>query len=257
MAEAAHWERFWDRKRDVSEVYSNAGRIERELQRCTSLDGALVLEVGAGTGRDGEDLARRGARVVELDSAAASLAIVEEVARRAALPLLPVAGDALRLPFADGAFDVVFHQGLLEHFRPPQARRLLQENVRVLRPGGLLCVDVPQRWHPYTALKHAMMAAGAWFGGWERSYTVAELRGALRELELEEVRVYGEWMYPSLAYRTVREALKPVTVLPLYPILGGPLGRARAGVRERARRSSGPLVLATSASIGIVARRPV
>ena len=43
-------------------------------------------------------------------------------------------GDAFALPFADGTFDVVFHQGLLEHFRNPDD--LIAENARVLKPGG-------------------------------------------------------------------------------------------------------------------------
>ena len=33
------------------------------------------------------------------------------------------------MPFRDGAFEVVFHQGLLEHFRDP--RPLLRENARI------------------------------------------------------------------------------------------------------------------------------
>lgn len=47
------------------------------------------------------------------------------------------------LPFDDGRFDVVYHSHVLEHFSRPAGRRFLAECRRVLRPGGLLRVVVP------------------------------------------------------------------------------------------------------------------
>lgn len=47
------------------------------------------------------------------------------------------------LPFPDGSFDAVFHSHLLEHFTRPGAERLMRECVRVLKPGGVCRVVVP------------------------------------------------------------------------------------------------------------------
>ena len=47
------------------------------------------------------------------------------------------------LPFPDGAFDLVYHSHVLEHFRPADVPAFLSECRRVLRPGGLLRVVVP------------------------------------------------------------------------------------------------------------------
>lgn len=47
------------------------------------------------------------------------------------------------LPFADNAFAVVYHSHVLEHLGPAQARQLLAECLRVLAPGGILRVVVP------------------------------------------------------------------------------------------------------------------
>jgi ubiquinone/menaquinone biosynthesis C-methylase UbiE len=44
------------------------------------------------------------------------------------------AGDAERLPFADGSFDVVIANDSLEHFGNPEGA--LRELARVLKPGG-------------------------------------------------------------------------------------------------------------------------
>ena len=97
-------------------------------------------------------------------AAVAALALVGEQARAQGLPVHLVRGDALAMPFRDGAFAVVFHQGLLEHFRDPMP--LLRENARVTRPSGRVVVDVPQTLHLYTVMKKILIALDAWFAGW-------------------------------------------------------------------------------------------
>ncbi|APR82160.1 Hypothetical protein A7982_07509 [Minicystis rosea] len=48
------------------------------------------------------------------------------------------------LPFASGSVKGIFHQHMLEHIDYPRgARHVLAESARVLRPGGLLRVGVP------------------------------------------------------------------------------------------------------------------
>ncbi len=49
----------------------------------------------------------------------------------------------LGIPFADETFDVVYHSHVLEHFPKAWGEFFLQECLRVLRPGGLLRVVVP------------------------------------------------------------------------------------------------------------------
>jgi SAM-dependent methyltransferase len=56
-----------------------------------------------------------------------------------------VNGDALTLPFADGAFDRVIAAEVLEHVADHGAA--MAELARVLRPGGTLAATVP-RWFP-------------------------------------------------------------------------------------------------------------
>ena len=47
------------------------------------------------------------------------------------------------LPFPNEAFDAVYHSHVLEHLAPEEAFFLLKECQRVLRPGGILRVVVP------------------------------------------------------------------------------------------------------------------
>lgn len=81
--------------------------------RRAGLDGPSLLEVGAGSGYLQEVLAHLapGVRYTGLDASHAMLARGRE-----AYPGLPlVQGDALQLPFADGAFDIVLNGGSLMH----------------------------------------------------------------------------------------------------------------------------------------------
>jgi ubiquinone/menaquinone biosynthesis C-methylase UbiE len=250
----SNWEKFWDEKKEVQEVYSNSDRVVRNLSKLTDLKGKLILEVGAGTGRDSFPLVKLGALVYQLDYSANSLKIMKHLADEEKIPVSIVGGDTFCLPFRDETFDIVFHQGLLEHFRPQQAEALLRENIRILKKNGLLLVDVPQRYHIYTIIKHFLIAIDKWFAGWEREFSLGELRRNMERLGLETIHAYGEWMYPSLFYRASREALLKAGIkLPLYPTLFGPLTKARRAVRETLRET--PIAINTSLSFGLVGRK--
>jgi SAM-dependent methyltransferase len=213
-----HWESYWKGHRhDIEDTYSTGGRLVREVLADGPVEGRWVMEIGAGSGRDLIELARRGARGLVLDYSPASLALVRDQAVAAGVPVMLVQADATRMPFRDGAIDVSFHQGLLEHFRDP--RPLLAENARITRSGGRVIVDVPQTFHLYTLVKKTLILVNRWFAGWETQFTVRQLERLVRESGLEVVRSYGDWMVPGLAYRVSREVLKRGlgVRLPLHP----------------------------------------
>jgi len=47
------------------------------------------------------------------------------------------------IPFGDDSFQIVYHSHLLEHFHKDAAERFLRECYRVLMPGGVMRVAVP------------------------------------------------------------------------------------------------------------------
>ena len=237
-------DRFWSSRTTARDFYPGSLAYRERILK-NAPPGARVLELGPGTGRDAGLLADAGARVVVVDRSPAALDMIRRsgTAPRAAM----LRGDGQQLPFADSTFDLVGHQGLLEHFRNPMP--LLAECQCVLKHRGVLVVDVPHTFHPWTLIKQMIPAANRWFAGWETQYTPRQLRRRVQEAGFVVVEAYGDWMRPSLAYRCVRVGFERVGVaLPQYP------PRWQGGRVERWWLATNVGQL-TACNIGVVAQR--
>ncbi|RLC63914.1 MAG: class I SAM-dependent methyltransferase [Chloroflexi bacterium] len=132
---ASHYEAWYEtaegRRADALEKAS----LRRLLEHFPGAQS--VLEVGSGTAHFTRWLGEQGLAVVGLDLSAAMLAQARSLD---GVPL--VQGDALRLPFTAGAFDLVALITTLEFLK--QSRQALAEALRVARLGLLL--GVLNRW---------------------------------------------------------------------------------------------------------------
>jgi malonyl-CoA O-methyltransferase len=115
-------------------------RVRNELlQRLDELkvEPRTILDLGAGTGHGTRALKRRfpGAAVVAVDIASGMLQQARQQSRWLRR-FERVRADAYSLPFADGAFDLVFSSLMLQWCDDLDA--VFGEIARVLKPGGLL-----------------------------------------------------------------------------------------------------------------------
>jgi ubiquinone/menaquinone biosynthesis C-methylase UbiE len=185
--------------------------------------GEHVLEVGCGSGAVIREIAgrvgRRG-RAVGLDPSPELLAVARELAQEAGLAdrVEFREGDALRLPFPEGSFDVVLCVTVLSHV--PRGEAAIPELVRVLRPGGRLGVfdldtDMTVFTHPDRALTRRIVAAASdatAVDGW----LVRRLPSLFQRAGLGDVRVRGffpletelQSFYASMADRCAEVAAR-------------------------------------------------
>ncbi|WP_277453034.1 class I SAM-dependent methyltransferase [Janibacter sp. DB-40] len=113
-------------------------------------------------------------------------------------------GDARALPFADGSFDYVVSNAVIEHVGGPDgARQMITESRRVGRLGYLH--TTPNRWFPIEP--HLMVPLVHWlpekarqrgfaalgFSGYTRSNYWLFSRRTLRELGANASRCTGRW----------------------------------------------------------------
>ncbi len=128
----------------------------------------------------------------------------EALASQAGIELNLVKADAFALPFEEGTFDLVFHQGFLEHFHDPHI--ILEEQRRVLKTGGHILVDVPQKYSLYTLRKQIAIRRGTWFAGWETQYSLRQLEKIMERSGFSVVNTYAWGMAASYGWG-VRNAL--------------------------------------------------
>lgn len=135
---------------------------------------ARVLDVGCGDGRHILAAAERECFAVGLDYDHEELRKARQRLGRRTIDL--IAGDAMRLPFRDGAFDAVICTETLEHL--PDDVGAISEIARVLRAGGLLHGAVPSH---FTELVYWRLSEGYHNtpGGHVRIYSPARLTAKL------------------------------------------------------------------------------
>jgi SAM-dependent methyltransferase len=120
---------------------SYAADLARRVAHCNP---ARVLELAAGTGVVTRQLAQTLPPEVDLVATDLNQAMLDQaIATGVARPVEWRLADALALPFADAAFDVVICQFGVMFF--PDKARAFAEARRVLRPGGQFLFNVWDR----------------------------------------------------------------------------------------------------------------
>jgi ubiquinone/menaquinone biosynthesis C-methylase UbiE len=172
------WE--WRRHRKTQFDSARSQVSERELTEKTGLTekdvaGKLVLDVGVGTGRYADVIARWGGRVVGVDLSQAVLTARSNLERHGERAFVAQA-DLFKLPFREQSFDIVYSIGVLHH--TPSTREAFRTIARYVKPGGTAAIAV---YRSSDALE---------FSGRYRRYTAAMSHGWLHFLSHGAIPLY-------------------------------------------------------------------
>jgi len=200
--------------------------------RGRSLEAAAVVDVGSGPGDLAEAFRQAGAEAVAVD-----VDFDEMHVRPRALEQAVVA-DGVRLPFADGTFDLACASNVLEHVPDPLS--LVTELARVTRPTGLVFVNYTMWLSPW---------GGHETSPWHYLGGATAVRRYERRTGASPKNRFGSSLFPMPGYRFVRQLAQQPTVsvldwFPRYlprwarrvatiPVLGDVVGWNLAVVLER------------------------
>ena len=156
--------------------------------------GSVVLDAGCGTGATGAWLADRH-KFIGVDSEPIAVQLFAEQHAGARL----VSGDISSLPFRDASVDAVLCVTVLCHRAITDPAATVGEMVRVLRPGGMVCILEPgvrrlRRAHDRTV--HVV-----------RRFAVADMRDLLERNGCQVSRSSGAYSFlvPAAAVKAVVE----------------------------------------------------
>jgi ubiquinone/menaquinone biosynthesis C-methylase UbiE len=132
----------WDVEEFMSTGVTDVGWIAEQVARLGLSLGKRVLDFGCGVGRLSNALAEHATEVVGVDIARSMIEVAKRVNRRPGQVDF-VHYDGQTLPFANETFDGAISMIVLQH--APLAVQLgcLLELIRVIRPGGVLVLQIP------------------------------------------------------------------------------------------------------------------
>ena len=231
--------------------------------RARGARGLRVLEVGCSFGHMTEYVAEQ-PEVAALSSFDTDPIFVELVRAKVEELGLGVVREVLhldqdgtrRLPWPDGAFDLVLAVGVVEHLPVRWRRAQVDEYYRVLAPGGHVAVlDTPNRWFPLET--HSVgLPLVQWLPprlAWR--YARLGRPGRYRAVSFDEFVADGTgWCNATLAECLPSRGRHAVT--DVTEEAGYGLGFFRATARSRTRRAVLPLFAATGAALRAVGRPP-
>lgn len=151
LAASGTWSRLYDKPDFLT--YHFGVRRQRVLELLPDRLGR-VADLGCGPGVMAEAVLARGGRLEGIDASPEMVRqATERFGREPGVSFRT--GDVERLELPSGEYDQVVCVAVIEYLSTPD--RALAEIARILRPGGMAVVTVPQKWH----LDKLMVAASA------------------------------------------------------------------------------------------------
>ena len=146
-----------------------------------------VLEIGFGSGRILTKIARElNCRCVGVDIPDHAFPTIAFYCQQEEVQVDALKGDGFALPFKDGSFEVVYSEGVIEHFPVERSVQMLKEHARVCQPGGIVIVSVPNKFALVHSLTKRLLGPRFLFYP-EASYSNSQLSGFMKQAGIRPI----------------------------------------------------------------------
>jgi len=116
-------------------------------------EGKLLVDVGCSWGRWTMAAARAGYRPIGMDVHLDALAAATRVSQQLGIKTDFVCAGAEALPFQAASIDLLFCYSVLQHLERATVRGFFREVARLLKPGGICLVQLPNTFGLYNILR--------------------------------------------------------------------------------------------------------
>lgn len=177
----------------IMNMYDTERRIEvifTDFLGGEDLKNKTLLDAGCGTGLFSKKAIEKEAKVTSVDIAPRLVALTKKKNPAATA----IEASLLQLPFEENSFDYVISSDVIEHTSDPYGA--VRELIRVLKPGGKLCITVPNRTFWFFSVKIADYLKLRKYQGFENWVHYLGFRNFLIKNEIDIITYKGIHLFP-------------------------------------------------------------
>ncbi|MCC6013368.1 MAG: class I SAM-dependent methyltransferase [Candidatus Verstraetearchaeota archaeon] len=184
-------------------------KIWKSIDELAPFDGNIILDLGAGSGRNSKYVLKKGAKlVIAADFSKRMLEnLLSNLGKEEKESIIPIRCDAIYLPFRSSVFDKILYIATLHHIPNKEMRKMsIKECYRVLKKGGRIIITtwslIQMRFLRKILSIIYMYLKGYEFGDiyvpWGKEkrfyhlFTMRELKSLVRESGFIIEKAYGE-----------------------------------------------------------------
>lgn len=156
------WAAYYEENRlTLPEIHRHLGNMAHFIRACEYFaPGKRFLEIGTGTGLKSIYFSQLGYEVTGMDYDQGILSLNQGLNDRFGGKAQFLGGDIFAFPLQENSFDLCFHQGLMEHFDPPQIIESLHAQVKISKR---VVFSVPTiKWQGGVFGNERMMSGAKW-----------------------------------------------------------------------------------------------
>jgi ubiquinone/menaquinone biosynthesis C-methylase UbiE len=192
-------------------------------------EGKSLVDLGCSWGRWTIAAARAGFSPIGVDVHIDALAAGNRVSRQLDASADFICADAEHLPFQPGSIDFVFSYSVLQHLEKKKVGQIFKEVSRVLKPGGICLIQLPNVFGVYSILQQLKRGfREARVGTFEMRYwSRSEIRQTMKEAGMQSPVFRADGFFSQNAQVADLDLLSPAGRL---IVSASAFGRRVAGV---------------------------
>jgi ubiquinone/menaquinone biosynthesis C-methylase UbiE len=164
-------------------------------------EGKLLVDLGCSWGRWTIAAARAGFSPIGMDVHIDALAAGNRVSKQLGASAEFICADVQHLPFRPGSIDYVFSYSVLQHLEKKKVGQIFKEVFRVLKPGGICLIQLPNVFGLYSILQQVKRGfRGARLGTFDMRYwSRSEIWQSMKEAGMQSLVIRADGFFTQNA----------------------------------------------------------